>query len=96
MIGTQRKRAAEQIYTEMLERTDDCEAFSLERRIVLLRLRQFLREKRNGALDSTVITLQQHGADCDFRGIGVLDKRLLEVVVSESGGYTESSFDFFE
>ena len=29
MIVSQTKVAAEQIYTEMLERTDDCEAFSL-------------------------------------------------------------------
>ena len=37
MIGTQTKLAAEKIDKDMFERTDDCEAFSLERRIVSLR-----------------------------------------------------------
>ena len=81
---------------ELLERTDDCEAFSFERRIVSLRWRQFLREERDATIDSTVIPLQQHGADCDFSCICVEDKRLLEVGVSESRGCTESSFDFVE
>ena len=34
MIGTQKKLAAEEIYTKMLERTNDCEASSLKLRIV--------------------------------------------------------------
>ena len=57
MINVQTKLAAEQIYLEMLECKDDCETFSLEREIVSLRRLQLFREKRNCALDSTVITL---------------------------------------
>ena len=80
----------------MLERTDDCESFSLERIIVSLCWRLFFREELDNALDCTVITLQQNGAVCYFRGICVKDKRLLEVGVSESRGCKESSFYFFE
>ena len=84
MIGTQMKLAAEKINTQMLQCTGDCKTFLLERRIVLLCRRQFLQKERNGALDCTVITMQQHGADCNYRGICVDDKRLLEVGMSVS------------
>ena len=57
IISTQPILAAEQIYLKKLERTDNCETFSLERGIVSLRWRQFFQNKRNGELDTTVITL---------------------------------------
>ena len=58
------------------------------------RQRQFFREERDGALDSTVITLQQHGADRDIRGVCVDDNWLLEFGMRDSGGCTKSTFDF--
>ena len=96
MISTMTKLGIEQIYSEMLECTDNCETFSLKRRIISLRRRQFVREERDGALDSTAITLQHHGAYCDVLGVYVKNNRLLEVGMRESAGCTQATLDFFK
>ena len=57
MISAQIKLVAEQIYSKMLDRTDDVETFLFERGIFSLRRKQFNREEQDGARDHTIITL---------------------------------------